>query len=299
MFKSPYSTRACKSHQMDDIYTDLKTMMIQGDIGVSPIGQRDDVLVIDERQSHIRPFAHPIPMLRSNGENVVIYDARGISRLDKTSGSLKVTKELIFSDLIATLMLRTWLDTDGKDLLNLGEIAIKAFAKAFSENVGRRTKLDITSMMYIEIVAGYYYCCLHLREDLFDDGDKMKLIKRVSRSLGYPESTVESTIHDVPYLGSIESLTQAIATSGRSVILEKINPGYIYTLLGGLWFGPHAREVAAVSLEYPPVFVAMVYMITIDKSYRKTILSNILDLIDRRKERRMHLVTAINRVRVL
>lgn len=297
MFKSPYDTRACKNHLMKDLYNDVKIALLQDDLMVSPVGVRKDVLVVDERLTQLRPFAHPLIIQDTSGHNIVVYDARGISRLDKVSGQLKVTKELIFADLIATLMQVTWLDTDGKDLLNLGEVTIKVFAKLFAENLGRRSKLDHATTQYIEIVSAYYYCCLHHNEDTFDDTDKMRLIKRVSRAVGLQEPTVHSILNDIPYIGTIERLSQIMVTSGRSVILEKVSPGFIYTLLGGIWFGPNAKEVAAVAMEHPPTFTAMLYMVAIDRSYRKTILSGILDLVDSRKERRGLFIQAVGRVK--
>ena len=70
--------------------------------------------------------------------------------------------------------------------------------------------------------------------------------------------------------------------TGTSPRLASLNAGFLVTAIGGVWFGANARENVAVSLEYPPLFITLVYKALMDRSYHSTMLSRFVEISNRR-----------------
>ena len=283
MIKMAYETTACNNHDISDIEQKLHAASISNQLTTtgSVIAENYRIRTISKDIGlDIRPFAHPI-VIGTKGEETVVFDSRAISRRDAVSGKIQHNKDVLFNELRCMFMLTGWLNEEGSILLNNGDVLMLSFSKLLSQNLGVRMNLDPISVKYLEVLSAYYYYCLHSTHLNMNDMDKFTITNRISRVTKIDARVVADYINDLPFFDNLEKFIRTLATSGKSERLTKLTVSLVYTLLGGIWFGPNANEVSSVSLEHPPTYNAMLYMIAIDKSYRKTILSSILSKVDR------------------
>lgn len=288
MFISPYETLACRRHRIRPVEMAIKNESIMGTLKPSPMGGgRKNIFLVTHECRDVPPFAHPIiskDLISTANGHVAVIDARGNTRVDKNTGNLMPTGDFIFAENRAFLSLACWAEGNSRDLLTMGDLPMRVFSAILSENVGRRDNLAPEVIEYLRVMSAYYYIGLH-HEDLPTDEVAMGGYARViSRAVSIPIPTVESVIRDVPHLKDLERYTVVVSQSGMSERLSRHTAAMMMNWLGGMWFGPNATEVAAVSLEHPPTFVAMLYSALIDNNFRKTMIRQITDRIDRRGE---------------
>jgi hypothetical protein len=275
MFLSPYETTVCKNHRTKEIERDVQDAIIAG-----TIVERDGVFYVTSENKHIKPFAHPLVIDRPGGRSadtstkIVVVDARTIARTDQ-SGSLVGDMDFRYTEVRAKLMDKVWLQNAPLDLLNSGDLPMRVFSRMFAENMQRRMNLSLDVQLRIQIIVAYYYICL-FHDKIENDEDVMLAnAKRISRSTGINLPKVLEVLEHVSAPFNIEKLALMLAEHGGSVRLQNMSAAIIYTMLGGIWFGSNATENVAVALEHPPTFCAMLYSALNDRSYRKTILSEV------------------------
>lgn len=278
MFLSPYSTTPCKNHRMNDIDNAVINLVQYGhstEFGFINIDSEDErsVYTLTSNNKTVKPFAHPIVLnVKNSPKPIVVIDGRGTSKLNVVTGDIVPTSNFNFAKMRAMLMSKAWLDGNVADLLNCGGFQVEVFALLMSENLTKRLNLDDLTRNRIACISAYYYLWL-FKDLIVDDEDELLRMKtRVSRAVRLPLPDVIDILKDVPSMMTITDYTDALRVHSNSVRLEKMSPAFLYTALGGIWFGPNAVETVAVSLEHPPTFCAMVATAYNDYGFKKSIL---------------------------
>lgn len=294
MYNSPYDTAICKNFLVKDkVVPQLLEKIIGGDLY-----KEDDIYYVTQDNPDVLPFAHPI-IIKSptRDEKIVVVDARGASSIHQASGLLRKTSELTYQTTRAKLMRSIWMDGNSTDILNLGDLQVAAFARMLSDTLTRRLNLDPYVQLNITIISAFYYINLFFDGIGSDENDLLKHAKRISRSINVPIIDVLELIKELGDIKDINSYIRALVFHGNSIRLEKLGAGDLYTMMGGMWWGSNNIENSAVALEHPPTFVAMLYMAISDRSYRKTILSQLADRVgDRKGESAKILIKNVNNV---
>ena len=289
MHRSAFDTTPCKNHKISAIEASIRPLLIDESLrhdSYDELSSRSNksaldsrVYLVDDNEPGIKPFAHPIVMdIDKHGvsEKVIVGDARAVSRIDKNSGELKGSADLNYLRMRCRIMDMAWIDDNSLDLFNVGDFQIKVFSRLVSENISRRMNLEFDVQLRMQIIAAYYYVCLFHDEVDVGETNKMKIAKRIGRSISLTIPNVLLVLDDVNPMYNISDFVNELRKNGKSIRLEKISPGLIYTMLGGIWYGPNAVETVAVALEHPPTFITMLHAAMTERGYRKTILGQIV-----------------------
>lgn len=279
MFKSPYETTVCKNHRIADVLKDLDRLLIGGEL----VTLNGRVVLLGPDHTDIKPFAHPIVKESRNGDPMVVVDVRSSARVSN-DGNFTGGADFEYMKLRAQLMDRAWVDGNSKDLLSTGDYSVRVYARLMGENLGRRMNLSPETQVRLQIIAAYFYVLQFETDPDKDEDSELSRSKRISRSIGVPVPTVLELVAELPIMTTLSEFSEVVSKYGESVRLNKLSPGLIYTMLGGIWFGANANENVAVSLEHPPTFIAMLYMATVNRGYRKSILGQMVQRVDRRGE---------------
>lgn len=285
MFVSPYETTVCQNHRVRDIVEQLTSGLISGEF--ERLGPSADVALVGEEHTDIKPFAHPIVVPNRGAKATVVVDVRSSSRVDRATGKLIGGTDFEYAKLRGKLMAAAWIDGNGSDLLNAGDYAVRVYARLMGENLGRRMNLTPETQVRVQVIAAQFFLNLFRDDEAnasLSDDDRMGDAKRISRSVGLPVPDVLQIVEELPQMHNIRQFSDVVGEMGQSIRLSKLSPGLIYTMLGGIWFGANANENTAVALEHPPTFAAMLYMTTVNRSYRKSILGQLIQRVDRRGE---------------
>lgn len=297
MYKTPYDTLVCKhfSNQIDKIKVNLTEAIISGDLQYDSV---NEIHYVTNRNKNIKPFSHPVTLTIPSRKDqlFIVVDTRGLTTLNEDTGIFRKTPDFEYQTVRATLMRKVWLSGNTTDLLNTGDLNLKLYSHLIAETLSRRLNLDTTTTDQIKIITAFHYICLHHENRDLNEDTLLKDAKRISRCVFAPIQEVMDIIQQLGSINDTNALCRALALQTQSVRLEKISPGIIFSMLGGIWFGANSNEQSAVALEHPPTFVAMVYMCVNNRSYRKTVLAQLAERLDKRKELTEVLVRNVNNI---
>ena len=280
MFNYTYQTTACSSYSLREITTALQKAKVNGELETvtTTKGNRlKNVFSVTPYSRTIPPFHHPVAIELTSGETVFVVDQRPNLSLSR-DGETKITQPSNY-DFLALRAALEWLwNNDYREELQLlGQIPFRAYARLVSENIVRRLGLPPDAQQQIAALTGYYYQCLFLDTDTLSEDDRMKMAVRIRNYMAIPVEVSLPLIEDLPVLGTMQEYCDAVRSKIPNPRLLKLNPAFMISISSGVWFGPAAREVVAVAMEYPPAFLALVFTALNDRSMHGSQMTKLVD----------------------
>lgn len=283
MFLTPQQTTVLKNVQYGKVNHALDLAKIGGGLEVLNHAPEGILAVLDKSSTKdIPPFNPPMP-LRS-GELAI--DLR--SYWSQISHAMELGKEITSGParllIDQAILQKAWMvePSARTRMASLGELPLHTYSYWVAEGISRVITADVNTQREIVELAAWFYQCSFIEQLPNDEDFIYKVASKISRvSWGTIDPIIEM-INQVGYLKDLSDLSNAIRNL-QSVRTDKVNPGLIVTALAGSWFGStSARETAAVALEYPPFFLAMLTRATTDALYRKSPIFDIAKRADKR-----------------
>ncbi len=296
-----YDTLACRGFVRANLEESIKKAAANGNIQPlsslrTPAG---NILAITEDSgifyvspigagSIVPAFVHPIA-IKLNGDNreSVIVDVRPFLRRDDHTASFVIKNEVEFKSMaLYGRLTRLWCSYDGRRLLkNITGHQVQIFSSWVSEGVMRSFALNPKEQLDLNILAGIYYYGLFNYENqhsYMTEREVNNLASAVSKAIHVKPQDVFDMIEnneiELPIKGSAEFCKLSEKVTG-SVRLKEFaeSAGALFSIVGGTWFGSHARELTAVALEYPPAFIAIIATAMTERTYKNSAISKITD----------------------
>lgn len=225
-------------------------------------------------------FVFPIVDLDSSNKTTYI-DARSLVSYDPIKDSVRIKQIDQYDALLLQAQLsNTWALGQINSIEFMSNLPISVFMTWVAESIGKRMIMrgDVQYMVTILAAIMYYnnFRDTNMSEDQSMSDSFMQL---VTQSLGYRTSDVNSMlIKEYGWVSSVDDFCKACYEATQSVSLKNLNPSLLFTLIGGSMWGANAAEKLAVALEYPPVWITLLFQVIVDRSYRgKCSLSNIAE----------------------
>lgn len=249
----------------------------------------EDVREVPPYLKAIAPFSHPLNVETRTGSFIAI-DTRPFTRQNR-EGVISITSPTEYQFMVLRgFLTKLWARGGQSEFLTIGEIVPKVFIRLLSENIVRRMGLTPMDQQKLVIVTGLFYFSLFTDEDEFSEQDRLRIATRIGRSALIPVDRVLEVIEGLPVLKTVFDYCETVKKVVQTPRLEQFNPGLLYASLGGVWFGAAAREVVAVSIEYPPTFIAMVYMALTDRTYHSAMFTKLVHSVEKNNSGRDFLV---------
>lgn len=287
MYLTPQTTTALKNMQYGKITHALELAKIGGSLEAldSNITNGDfKILAVFDKSvtKQIPPFTQPF-VLRS-GE--IVVDLR--MYWSQISHSIELGKEISGGPAKTMIdyskLMSLWLQSDAtrNRLLTLGNLPIHTYSYWVGESISRTISADpITQREIVELAAWFYYCSFKSESEQFSEEYIYRLSQKIAEISWGNIETIAAMINKVGYLKDLHAFSNAVVGL-QSLRTDKVNVGLIVTALIGSWFGSsNAKEVAAVAIEYPPAFLAMLHSACTDSFFRKSPLFDIAKRIDK------------------
>lgn len=306
MFKTPFTTTVCKDYRVERIREEILKENISGVLGeqveTNPLTGEDVkdtyVQLIDGRATAIPTFAHPLDINNDSSKDQknnahedeygemtwFALDVRNFTRLDRNENMVISSQHDYKLHVIRALLSDYWLRNPTEDMIALGNIQLRVFARWLTEVITRRLALEPDTQMRVTAIAAFYYLCLFYEEIDLDKKLTRRMARRIQEVLRLPSETIDEVMEEVGYMANAEDFVNALRNYGYSTRLEQMNLALLYTVVGGSWFGANSREVLAVSLEHPPTFISLLAMAFTQRGYRKTILGKATELATKKNE---------------
>lgn len=290
MFNTPYETTACKAYITKNIENAIKNSVgfRDGFIDVYRNNERRDgaivAIVNSSYTKDIPNFNHPFVMGEED-KQVIYIDARSYSNPKQTTFEkidFKNATENYFNLTKAKLM-HIWLDKDPNILKNISTLPASAFTAFFTERIGRNYALNPTQQIYLSVHTALYYYNLFftiedLRKNISNDHGIAAMITHVNKTVKVPIKIIEEVIEiykDNDLVSDLDSYCNLCEKVTNAVALRDIAKTNLYSLLGGGWIGN--REVVAVAIEYPPIWIAMISLALNERTYKNSTIAQIVE----------------------
>ena len=283
MFKYPYETTPISNYVLKDIVAALQRAMVDKELRRAQTLSKATVDGMYEVPSYVKsvpPFSHPI-VFDHFGKMVTVVDTRPFVR-DSRDGGMRVANETEYRFMILRgVLTKLWAEGTPNDFVTMGDIAARVYTRFLSEGVVRRLNLTPGEHQKIAVISAYFYFSLFMPADVevghaLPEEKRVKLATRIARVTNVPADFCLKTLDDVPHFNDVDGYCRALYHVTGSPRLEKFSVGMLYAIVSGGWFGASAREIVAVSIEYPPTFFAMLYMALTDRTYHKAYFTELV-----------------------
>lgn len=294
MIISPYETSILKGSGTQTLVNEVSKAVISGDV-VEIVGyeaDRDfDVYALVEKNEHVSIFYHPIPLELPHRRPCIVYDARMYASAitventpnGKTGKITGVNESLNLLQITAVLM-GIWRETPNQ-VINVSDVPMTVYGSLLTETLSRRLGLDPAAQLTVMAAFQLFYATRGFKSlSRIEEADKTLLMTSLSKRLGVTPDTF-SVVLDAAEEGDFENfagIVRLIRRMNLSPRLEKISPADIFGMVMNSWVGQgNPRETMMLAIEFPPVFVAITYIMARSTFYQKLPIGQIIKRINR------------------
>jgi hypothetical protein len=282
--RSAYETTACSGFRMDKTVLAVQTAYTNGQVNTINGGL---VCALEGGYSvsdAVPAFAHPLVFMIegvSGKHEHVAFDARPFGRFDTHQNTfiLRNSIEHRLEQFRAKLN-GIWITENPSLLRDISPLPMSIYASWISESIGRRFSLDPKEQMVLSILAAVLYNSNFESggEVELDERNKLRLTNAITRSLRIQGQEVMNILDKVSVINSVTEFCRFASDITESIRLKELNPGLLFTILKGTWYGGvNPAELVAVATEHPPTWLAILMAAFSERSYKNSGITKITE----------------------
>jgi len=299
IFKTAYETTACVGYRLDKTITSLKAAYISGDATLIPSYNIYSLIGGSVISNEVPAFAHPLIVDIRNDSKALFIDSRSFGRFDTLNNLFKITNEVEYTLLLTRAKLNAiWLEGKEPWLRDVSPIPIAMYATWISESVGRRFALDPKEQFDLGILAAIFYISQFSDKVELEEKDKLRMVNSITRALRASAQDVIEILDKVSVISNVFEFCGKAAEITNSIRLKELNPGVLFTIIGGTWFGVNAKEMLAVAVEHPPTWISILLSSFTERTFKNSQISKITERSNFKKTGEDFVRAALNMLRV-
>lgn len=231
---------------------------------------------LSDLEREIPSFYQPIVNLK---EKWIAMDLRQMVNANKADLSVTIRNEPEYIMAVQKLVLTgLWMGGNTSGLYSF-KLPHAVFSNWLSETISRKFGLDPGTQVKLKALAYVYYAKLF--SDEWDVDDQSKLLIRSKDEFFIQEAISEILNSEIP-LNNIDDFAQACFKFTGNIRLEGLDYNVLSNIVSNSWFGLNARENVLLALQYPPVWVSMVYASLKSKTFKKSYIATLVEKSNKR-----------------
>ena len=219
----------------------------------------------------IAPFNHPVAF-ESFGRHYVVIDTRPFHRYTPVGERVISNQAEYNMAVVRGELTMGWANSGSGAFLTFGDVPARVFTNVVTSAIVRRLGLSAPEYQTLAIVTAFYYYSLFTDITDIDESELITMAARIHRITRIDPNKIMSILSGYKTLKNLQDFCDAAKAILQSPRLDNFNPLILITMMGGVWYGAAAKEIVAVSMEYPPYFMAMCYIASVDRGYNKSYL---------------------------
>lgn len=280
-----YQSSACKDYLLQKTENEVLSALIRNRL----VGLRENVWAVapeeyDATVSVIPVFNYPL-VVEHNHEKHVVVDTRNLlSR--QTTGTLRARRSDEFqAKVILAQLALDWSHGEQQRIFSINQMPLAVFSGWLGEVIGKRFALNAMSQMQVSILAAIYYINLFSDASQVEAREGAAMLATITRACGWRAGDVITILEAYPVISTLEEFCEFARNHTQDVHLQDLNTITLQGSVGGYWYGNAGRESIAVALEYPPMWLSLVFQAITDRSFKKAGLTTV---VERSSYRRHH-----------
>lgn len=294
MYQTPYETTTLSNYNVIEIKNKIEQDLVIGEMSYKPLLDmyryaNENILTINDSENtmHIPLFSQPLivntkPTTNGSEYNAMIIDCRGFTSVSRV-GVTSVKKPAQYKNhLIGAVLSNYWYLDGNVSMYNFCKFPTKVFSSWITGTLASKLNLDALSQVRTSAIVAYYFICLfhnypeYGENNLLDEDELYSIGIKVGYATGLKSHDAMEMIRNIPTMSNINDLSSALKQHGGSDRYKQLNITLIYMLLGRFGMNGLTPETVIASIEYPPLFMTMVYIAATERGYNKSNIGNVV-----------------------
>lgn len=206
------------------------------------------------------------------------FDARPYCRVDSMRNVVVNNVPEYEFNLTIAMLTQFWLGNEKHVLVNnCQELLLKIWTRWIGTTLNQKLLIDEMLQPTVNGITAYYlYCLLTPDEEIIDPVKFHRIVNIVAKASFNNLTNTEELLKVLPRLRNINDYIEALKNHTGTDRFAKITPGFLFSMLQFSWYGGNAVTITSVALEYPPVFIAMLYVAISLGGYTRTPLGKMI-----------------------
>lgn len=293
---NPYDTTYGKVTDFSKIEKELKMYIGKSSVPQTGILQDPNKRVNEYRfltaltqdESDVPQFLHPVIINNILGKNYCFVSCGPFVRKNSSSEIPTINDVAVVRDSTGfdLLKLRSILGThwlsDKRQLREVSSYAGIIYSSVITDALSRIYMLDMAESNKLQAVCYFYFQSLFFSQEEFDESTRRRVAANTYSNLKIPPEIVMDFYEDFTEVGDLAYLVEKIKQIVKTIKLDRLTLAFLMNSVANCWIGFGSKETVAVSLEYPPFWIALVFSAITTKSFKNTTISNTCEKLKRR-----------------
>ncbi len=179
----------------------------------------------------------------------------------------------------------TYIDYSLKHLSSLPE---KVFSMWLSVSISRRFSLDFNDQHTLNVLFSIWFNSLFYPETKFTGEDLTTLLSKIRSNQSNNQELIkdiEIVLEEGYQLANINDIIELTKKFVVNISYKKdFNLSTLLNLISNTYYGLNGKEMIAMSLEYPGMFIAILYNVVSDRTFKKSVLMNIAERFNKKQD---------------
>lgn len=278
ILNSAYQARVCTAYRTNKVTDAVIAAHMNGNTSGHYSDRVQTVDIEGDATMLVPAFSMPL-LVERDGERTVYLDMRSLTTWDPRSQQLRIRNKVEYDGkLILGTLASDWAGGFHERFLVNNPVCLAVFASMVGEAIGKRVGVDAMTQLRISVLGAIHYMNCFTNEEEQNSRDyKARLMSMLTRHCGYRADEVSSIVNEYFAINGLDDLCEAIKTYTQNRRLDDLNPATLLEYVGAYWYGNNGKEMIAVALEYPPMWMYLVFLSFTDRSFRNTRLFSITD----------------------
>lgn len=247
----------------------------------------------------IPPFTLPLKLRDVRGETKIVVDLRRSKReyrldpMGQTFSPLPLTDAKFLTDL--ALLILAW-SNNPNQFSAIYNQSCRIYASWIGFEISKRLTLSVQDQSKLIMYFAYFWLTRSMPGKTLHQNDFVFIVITISRLFGFKSDEVNMTLQgfqlEIP--ANLDELCKKIESLEENPKLRNFNALLVMTMLFGGWMSSiNPRELIGVAVEYPPLFIMMVYRGLSERGFKKARIADLsLRLFDNREQQSFSLTVA-------
>lgn len=236
-------------------------------------------------EKQIPLFNHPYLFTDMKNVTYLLTDVRPYVNIDKLDDNLyEAAKNKMQLDYVITRTLLTtmWIEESPESLNRIKLSSARVFAGWISSLTSNVLSLNISDKLDLNIITLYFY--LSLFNNNMDDSEIARImhsILQISNAKAMYIKGIVDQINTNPE--NINDYISNVKTVIQTPNIKNFNMDILLNMITKTWYGPQANVTLPIAIEHPPTWMAILYSVLMDRTYKRSMIYNIAENTLRKK----------------
>ena len=297
MILTPQESKVMDGRPFDAIITGLQRALATNML--VRLDNSDHIYAVTLVDESIPAFTLPIMVVDVMGRKRVCIDLRKNTReykIDEVKGTF-IPVLLTETNFLVNLAIAQSVWREGPaEFNNIYFDACRIYAMWLAMKTSKRLVLSAQQQNDLVISFSYYWLTRYNSEEYLNDNYYNFIVNKISTLYGFNQNEVLAVLDkfNKVVFTDIEVFCKAISHNAENPKMKSFNRILLQTMVLGSWLGgSNSRELTSVAVEYPPVFLTILYRALNERSFRNSDITQLaMKLLNKAKQDSYSLVFA-------